>query len=93
MLNLDDIRPRAIEFTIKGRKYAIPSIDGLDADTAFDLIERGDTGRADTVALFKAVLDKHAPGARADMNVAQMREILADWQKSGNAGESSTSSD
>ena len=93
MLNLDDIRPRAIEFTIKGKEYAIPSIDGLDADTAFDLIERGDTGRSDTVALFKAVLDKHAPGARADMNVAQMREILADWQKSGNAGESSTSSD
>lgn len=93
MLNLDDIKPRTIEFTLGGKKYAIPSIDGLDADTAFELIGRGDLDRADTVALFEAVLDKHAPGARADMNVAQMRAILADWQKSGNVGESSTSSD
>ncbi len=93
MLNLDDIKPRMIEFTLGDKKYAIPSIDGLDADTAFDLIERGDNGRAENVALFKAVLDKHAPGARAKMKLVQMREILADWQKSGNAGESSTSSD
>ena len=93
MLNLDDIKPRTVEFTLGGKEYVIPSIDGLDADTAFDLIERGDSGRAVTMELFKAVLDKHAPGARAEMNLAQMREILADWQKSGNAGESSTSSD
>ena len=93
MLNLDDIKPRTVEFTLGGKEYAIPSIDGLDADTAFDLIGRGDTGRADTIALFKATLDEHAPGARANMSVAQIRAILADWQKSGNVGESSPSSD
>lgn len=92
MLNLDEIRPREIPFTLGGREYSIPTIDALDADTAIDFIGRKDVEGADYLGLFRSVVERHAPGALESLTVAQMRALLADWQRSGNAGESSTSS-
>lgn len=92
MLNLDDIKPRTMEFAIGGRQYAIPTIDSLDADTIVDVIEGG-AGSVEYIKLFRGVLAKHAPEALGSMTVAQMNALLKEWQKTGNAGESSPSSD
>lgn len=92
MLNLDAIKPRTVDFELGGEKYSLPSIDALDADNVLGLVMDGGTS-VDMMALFKAVLEKHAPGALEKMRVDQMRALLGEWQKSGNAGESSPSSD
>lgn len=93
MLNLDDIQPRVMEFRLGGETYAVPTLDALEADPVLSLIEGGNVDRADIINLFRAVLDKHAKGAVERMTLAQLHALLAEWQKSGDAGESSPSSD
>ena len=93
MLNLDDIKPRVMEFRLGGETYAVPTLDALDADPVLAIIDKGDVNRADIINLFRATLDKHAKGAVEHMTLAQLHALLAEWQKTGDAGESSPSSD
>lgn len=93
MLNLDDIQPRVMEFRLGGETYAVPTLDALEADPVLSLIEGGNVDRADIINLFRSVLDKHAKGAVEHMTLAQLHALLAEWQRTGDAGESSPSSD
>lgn len=93
MINLDDIKPRMMEFQLGGETYAIPMLDAMDADPVLDMIQRGEIDRADIIGLFRTVLAKHAPNALESMSVAQLHALLGAWQKTGDAGESSASSD
>ena len=93
MLNLDDIQPRVMEFRLCGETYAVPTLDALEADPVLSLIEDGNVDRADIINLFRSVLDKHAKGAVEHMTLAQLHALLAEWQRTGDAGESSPSSD
>ena len=93
MLDLDAIEPRSYEFRHNGRTYAVPTLDSLEADVLLDLVDGGSVDATAALDLFLSVLDEHAPGAREGMTLAKLKLLLADWQKSGNVGESSPSSD
>ena len=93
MLDLDAIQPRTMGFTLHGEAYSIPTLDALDADGLLGLAEKERVDRSDILALFRSVIDKHAPGAMERMSIAQFRALLEAWQETGDVGESSPSSD
>lgn len=93
MLNLDDIKPRTMEFVLDGVTYAVPTLDALDADPVLAIIDKGEIDRSAIIGLFRGVLAKHAAGALERLTLAQLHALLAEWQKTGDAGESSPSSD
>lgn len=93
MINLDAIQPRMMDFTLNGVDYSIPALDSLDADTLLGLVQTERVDRAEILAMFKALLEKHAPGAFESMSLAQLKALLDAWQDTGDVGESKPSSD
>lgn len=88
MLNLDDIKPRGMEFELGGKSYSVPTIDAMDADPVLDLLTKGEgVERADVITLFRAVLERHAPDALRQMTLAQLKALVAEWTKTGDVGE------
>lgn len=94
MLDLDAVEARTFDFALGGKTYTVPTIDCMDAELALDVTESGEgIGRADMVELFRKVMAKHAPGALGKMNAAQLNKLIDAWKGTGDAGESSASSD
>lgn len=93
MINLDTIKPRMMDFTLNGEDYSIPALDSLDAETLLGLVGKEQVDRSEVLAMFRGVLEKHAPGALSSMSLAQLKLLLDAWQETGNVGESSPSSD
>lgn len=93
MIDLDAIQPRTMDFTLDGEGYSIPALDSLDAETLLGLVEKEHVERADVLAMFRTLLEKHAPGALGHMSLAQLKALLDAWQETGNVGESLPSSD
>lgn len=93
MLNLDEIAPRSFGFQLGGKTYQIPTLDSIGAAPVLDLIEGGGDATAGTTALFRAILAEHAPEAMEVLTVAQLKALTTAYMRTGNAGESSPSSD
>ena len=93
MINLDAVQTRTMDFTLNGEGYSVPTLDSLDAETLLVLVEKEHVDRSDILAMFRGVLDRHAPGAIERMSIAQLKALLEAWQETGNVGETSPSSD
>lgn len=93
MVDLDAIQQNTMDFTLGGSRYSVPALDSLDADELLGLVEKGSVDRSDILALFRSVIERHAPGAMEGMTLAQFRALLEAWQETGDVGESSPSSD
>lgn len=94
MINLDSIQPQTYEFTLGGKVYQIPTLDGLEVQPVLDIIEDGKkVTEGDVAALFRSLMRKHAPEALEQMSVAQLSALMKDYLSGGDLGESSASSD
>lgn len=94
MLNLDEITVPPFEFQIHGKAYSVPAINGLEVEPVLDMIiDDKPMTRADLTELFRSVVRKYAPDALEGMTIEQFKRISTEYMNSGNAGESSPSSD
>lgn len=93
MIDLDAIQPGTMEFQLRGVTYSVPTLDALEADPVLELVNREGVRESDVLALFRGVLEKHAPEALAGMTLAQLKALVSGWQTTGDVGESSPSSD
>lgn len=93
MIDLDAIQPSTMDFRFHGKTYSVPTIDALEADPVLELVNREGVRESDVLALFRSVLEEHAPEALAGMTLAQLKALVSGWQTTGDVGESSPSSD
>ena len=93
MLDLDQVAPRKFEFALDGEAHAIPTLDSLGADVVLGYLEGGGLERPQLVRLFRETMEAHAPGTLAKLTIRQLNALLEGWQATGDAGESSGSSD
>lgn len=93
MIDLDAIKPSTMDFQLDGETYSVPTLDTLDAENVLDLLNKETVSRTDILAMFREVIQKHAPNALGHMTLAQLKALLDAWESTGSAGESSPSSD
>ncbi|HAM15354.1 MAG TPA: hypothetical protein DCP91_05760 [Eggerthellaceae bacterium] len=93
MIDLDTIPTSTMDFQLGGETYTIPTLDALDADNVLMLLDKESVNRSDVIAMFRNVLETHAPGALKSMTMAQLTSLLVAWRGTGDVGESSPSSD
>lgn len=88
MYKLEEAKPELFEFTYKGKKYGVPTIDSLPFATFMRIRKKmgesddaGEAGFDEIMGLF----EQYAPKVMEDINLAQAKELFIAYSASGSA--------
>lgn len=88
MYKLEEAKPELFEFTYKGKKYGVPTIDSLPFATFMRIRKKmgesddaGEAGFDEIMGLF----EQYAPKVMESINLAQAKELFIAYSASGSA--------
>lgn len=85
---LEAAKPEMFEFTYKGKKYGVPTVDSLPFSTFMRIRKKmsessdaGEAGFDEIMGLF----EQYAPKVMEEINLAQAKELFVAYSASGSA--------
>ena len=86
MFELDDAKPELFEFTYKGKKYGIPTVDCLPFATFMNIRKSmNESGNAAEAGFdeIMGLFEQYAPDLMGEITIAQAKELFVAYSTSG----------